>query len=244
MKISKIKGYFFIAFFIVVISFLFMKNYESKISYLALGDSIPAGVSPYSTVSSLKYEKSYPDFISEHLGKSKDIEYTKKYAVPGSTTLDLLSDIHNDVIKDNESIRNRLKHANLITVGIGANDLLKSYALKETNSQTVIKTIGLNLSEIIDEIKRMNPSIKIYIVGYYNLFPLKMDVVSEKFNQDYVELNKQLEEVSLRKDAKFVGTNEVFKDHYGDFLPVIGNVHPNEFCQEKISEKILEVVNE
>jgi lysophospholipase L1-like esterase len=93
----------------------------------ALGDSIPAGISPYSGTSLIKYEKSYPDFISEYLGQNGEIEYTKKYAVPGSTTLDLLNDIRNNTSIENEPIKNRLQKANLVTIGIGANDLKNNW---------------------------------------------------------------------------------------------------------------------
>jgi hypothetical protein len=69
----------FISFSVVVaIAFIFNYTQNYKISYLSLGDSIPAGISPYSGTSSIKYEKSYPDFISEYLGQNGEIEYTKK----------------------------------------------------------------------------------------------------------------------------------------------------------------------
>ncbi|WP_442602903.1 GDSL-type esterase/lipase family protein [Paenibacillus sp. KN14-4R] len=161
----------------------------------------------------------------------------------GSTTLDLLNDIRNNTSKENEPIRNRLQKANLVTIGIGANDLLQSYNLKVINSQNVIKTISVNLSDIIDEIKIINPSVKIYIVGYFNLLPQKIKEVSEKFNYDYPELNTDLEEIALKKEAVFVGTEEVFKDNYRDFLPVIGDVHPNELGHEIISKRIIRIIN-
>lgn len=233
----------FISFsFVVAIAFIFNYKQNYKISYLALGDSIPAGISPYSGTSSIKYEKSYPDFVSEYLVQKGKIVYTKKYAVPGSTTLDLLNDIRNNTSKENEPIRNRLQEANFVTIGIGANDLFQSYNQKVIDTQTVIKTISVNLSGIIDEIKRINPSVKIYIVGYYNLLPMKINDVSEKFNHDYPELNTNLEEIALKKEVEFVRTEEVFKDNYRDFLPVIGDVHPNELGHEIISKRIIGIM--
>jgi lysophospholipase L1-like esterase len=110
-------------------------------------------------------------------------------------------------------------------------------------SQNVIKTIRVNLSDIIDEIKRINPSVKIYIVGYFNLLPQKINDDSEKFNHDYPEFNMNLEEIALKKEARFVGIEEVFKDNYRDFLPVIGDVHPNELGHEIISKRIIGTMN-
>ncbi|NRF95793.1 SGNH/GDSL hydrolase family protein [Paenibacillus frigoriresistens] len=244
IKRTQVKMLLFISFFVLVaIGFVIKNTKDYKISYLALGDSIPAGISPYSGTSSIKYEKSYPDFISEYLGRKGKIEYTKKYAVPGSTTNDLLNEIRNNISKENEPIRNKLKKASIITIGIGANDLLQSYNLKVIDSQSVINTISINLSDIVDEIRKVNSSVRIYIIGYYNLFPLKINIASDRFNQDYPELNRVLEEVAVKKKAKFVGTSEVFKDNYTDFLPVTGDVHPNELGHELISKRIIIILN-
>ncbi|GFZ76049.1 lipase/acylhydrolase [Paenibacillus marchantiophytorum] len=233
----------FISFSVVAaIALIFNYKQDNKINYLALGDSIPAGISPYSDTSSIKYEKSYPDYLSEYLGQKEKIEYTKKYAVPGSTTLDLLNDIRNNTSKENEPIRNRLQKANVVTIGIGANDLFQSYNRKVLETQNVMKTISVNLTDIIDEIKMINPYVEIYIVGYYNLLPMKINDVSEKFNHDYPELNMNLEKIALKKEAKFVRTEEVFKDNYRDFLPVIGDVHPNELGHEVISKRIIGIM--
>jgi lysophospholipase L1-like esterase len=218
-------------------------NHKKTFNYLALGDSIAAGVSPFSTKSNIKYELSYPDFIAEILKEREILKgYSKKFAVPGSTSIDLLNDIKHDVLKQGESIRERISEANLITIGIGANDLFKEYKKVKPNVNFTLNSIQLNLSQVISEINKINPSSKIYIIGYYNLLPFDISSNSEQFKDDFGELNGLLEKISKKYHVEFVEIEILFKDNYSNYLPVVGDVHPNELGHKLIASKALEYI--
>jgi lysophospholipase L1-like esterase len=218
-------------------------NHKQTFNYLALGDSIAAGVSPFSTKSIIKYELSYPDFIAEILRDRGILKgYSKQFAVPGNTSIDLLNDINHNVLKQGESIREKISEANLITIDIGANDLFSEYKQDIPNVNSTLNSIELNLFEVIGEINKINPSSKIYIIGYYNLLPFDISNNSEQFKADLGKLNRLLEGISNKYNIDFVETEILFKDNYSNYLPVKGDVHPNELGHKQIATKALEYI--
>ncbi|WP_134685309.1 SGNH/GDSL hydrolase family protein [Brevibacillus migulae] len=63
--------------------------------YLALGDSLAAGVTPYNQI-----DDGYTDFLAEKIEELGFLGYyTNRFAVPGYTTEDVLDDIQDDVEK-------------------------------------------------------------------------------------------------------------------------------------------------
>jgi lysophospholipase L1-like esterase len=82
------------------------------VRYVALGDSIAAG-----TGSEVDYVELYAERFSEETGAEVVVENT---GVPGWTTDDLLR-----ALQDDEDLRASVADADLVTVNIGGNDLLR-----------------------------------------------------------------------------------------------------------------------
>lgn len=129
---------------------------ESKkdvINYVALGDSIAAG---YGLAED---ESSYVDLISEDLGAS-----TTNLAVNGMTSTELLqmllSGEHDDVISQ----------ADIITISIGSNDLLKPFISRVTNAFGIEDTNDINNSVISELTKKYkdDPFLLIPIIAELN----------------------------------------------------------------------------
>ena len=88
-----------------------------KIKYIALGDSLAEGMNPYGEVS-----YSYADFLKEELEDNNKLSYyTKEYTKSGYTTEDLTREIN-----INLNLKKDLRESDLVTVSIGANDIIKS----------------------------------------------------------------------------------------------------------------------
>lgn len=81
---------------------------KSPIVYVALGDSLTAGVGLN------KYEDSYPYLLAQRFGKSYRAVTLKDRAIPGTRTENLLNKLLPAAIKDNPDI---------VTVLIGINDI-------------------------------------------------------------------------------------------------------------------------
>ena len=111
--------------------------------------------------------------------------FDKRFAVSGYTTSNLLNDIQTNVAKpdlngNRVDIQSAIKNAEIITIDVGANDLLQQIEINPTTREiivdqekltTALNGVGENLATILTQIKSLNPNADIYIMGYYSPFP-------------------------------------------------------------------------
>ena len=141
-----------------------------------------AGMTPYQT-----HEKGYPDYLASQLNKVGALSsFNKHFAVSGYTTADILADIEaNKAVPDGSGnttdIQNAIANAEIITLDAGANDVLRQIEFDlekmEANVDPVkvngaITAAGLNTNTILAKIKHLNPNADVYVMGYYNPFPI------------------------------------------------------------------------
>src|SRR5699024_6595715 len=105
------------------ISVLADTNEKEKVNYVALGDSLAAG---------MLYDRSsgtgYVDYITEDLNSYVYNVNLENKGVPGYTTLDILGELDDGV---NENVMVDLKNAHIITLSVGANDLLNALEISK-----------------------------------------------------------------------------------------------------------------
>lgn len=106
------------AVFIIILSRRGADNSSKIIKYTALGDSIAKGY----TVSEDDDLKGYPRLLAEDMERDKVSVSLSEYTKNGLTTEGLCEIYLSDI-----KVREDLKEADLITVTIGANDLLKKF---------------------------------------------------------------------------------------------------------------------
>jgi lysophospholipase L1-like esterase len=255
-KIHKKAFMFYISFILILIIIVLLVRlpHNKKVVYLALGDSIAAGTSPYDYNKTIK---SYPDFIAERLKKQGILgEYDKRYAIKGHTTFDLLNDIQHDIHIDTadntdlKGIRNYIANADIITLDIGANDILKKldYTSGKTNESnnitSIISQTNININQILIEMHKLNPKVKIYLMGYYNMLPLLPDLELKRFLKDFESLNRLLKQAATDFGAVFVSTDKIITDQSDQtLLPVAFNVHLNETGNKELSNVFLKAMN-
>jgi len=217
----------------------FAQNSESqKLDYVALGDSLAAGTTPYNKISD-----GYTDFLSNKLKEMGVLSsFNKSFAVPGYTTTDVLKDIQDNVSKqdstgENINIQTAIKQAEIITLDAGANDLLTQLVIDKTTGkvsydqaklETALKGVGENTAKIVGAIRTLNPTAKIYLMGYYNPFPYFPAEQQELLLPLLDLLNKTLSEAGKAFNVVFVPTGVAFKGSAKDYLPNPENIHPNE----------------
>ena len=104
-------------------------SWVMQADYVALGDSLAHGMNEVGAIG-----LGYTDFIAQTLKKDGLItSYTKDFAYSGYTTKNVLNDLQADVEKEvtgfgykseKASLRASIKDAEVVTLTVGANDLL------------------------------------------------------------------------------------------------------------------------
>jgi len=215
--------------FVLLVAFLVptaSANSEA-VRYLALGDSLAAGMTPTKQI-----DKGYADYAADYLlGKNMLDSFSKNYSYPGDTTDDLLSKLTTNV-----QLQEAVKKSNTITISAGANDLLKDakfdsekqmLIIDETKVPATLQKIALNYTMILKTIKDLNPNAKVFVMGYYFPYPYVADVQKPKLIELTHTLNKTIQLASVSQGATFVSIYEKFGDDPKVYLPNPINIHPN-----------------
>ena len=97
------------------LSSVFPASAAARQVYVALGDSLAAGQTPYREI-----DQGYTDLVAGELARSGQLAlFSKDLAFPGFTAEQVLNSI------ETEEAQNLVSQASLITVSAGANDLLR-----------------------------------------------------------------------------------------------------------------------
>ncbi|MFD1735598.1 S-layer homology domain-containing protein [Bacillus salitolerans] len=203
--------------------------FQKKEFYLALGDSLPAGLN-----SDGEFGNSYTDFIAESLLENGSLStYVDDFATSGYTTHQVLDDIVNNVTRNKLPITDQIKQASIITIQAGANDFL-NFVDKQTltvniDAQTAIltlKQISANISSIVSEIKKLNPDSTIYLIGYYFSFPHGTVEQQNIMKAATVSINTAIETAATLSNVHYVSMYHVFDEDPIKYLPNPLDVHP------------------
>jgi len=211
-----------------------------SIEYVALGDSLAAGQTPYSEIGS-----SYADIIAEKLDSAEQLAaYTKELAVPGYTTDNVVEQL------ESEEATDLVKSANLITISAGANDLLRLVQLNtstgtlEFNEERVdeeLEDVQENMESILSVLKSQAPDAQIYVMGYYFPFPQLEDDQKAELAQQLDRLNETLKTTAEEQAAVFVPVDDAFGEDAIDKLPNAEDIHPNREGYEAMAEAFFDL---
>lgn len=227
-----------------------MKSFASvkeNVYYVGLGDSLAAGQTPFG-----KIGKGYPDFIAGKFAEAGVLNsFVKDYAVSGYTTKNVLDDLVNDVNKGKSGdIQTVVRHATHITLDAGANDLLKlliidkdkgTISFDQQQLPLAFTQIQKNLTETIVDLKKINPNVKIYLMGYYNPLPYLQADNQALLNASLSYLNSLIQTISTQTGATFVPVDKTIASNIG-FLPNPQDVHLSEDGYKAISEQFWKVM--
>ena len=205
-------------------SFLFTSSASAKEVYVALGDSLAAGQTPYTEI-----DAGYTDLIAMQLMRSGRLaSFTKQLAFPGYKVGDVLERIQT------EEAHQLLKGATLITISAGANDLL---SLVSHNPQTgsisyspLTANFALNkarkdYTELLLQVQKLAPQAKVYVMGYYFPYTSVHELQSQGVKEQLSILNEILRHLAEQSKAEFVPVS--FGEEAVQFLPNPSDVHPN-----------------
>jgi lysophospholipase L1-like esterase len=191
--------------------------------YVALGDSLAAGRTPYGVD-----EDGYVDILASRFEQSQYNVALDNYGVSGYRTTHILDELFNPTNMKYASLRESIRQAELVTIDIGANDLLAKLGEIQKNpamAQPVLGEIGKNLVAILGEIDKINPDTKVYVMGYFNPFPHLPEQQQAALMPLLDAFNQTIQNVAMMNGDIFVPTATVIEKHEKEYLPNPLDIH-------------------
>ncbi|KOS67150.1 N-acetylmuramoyl-L-alanine amidase [Lysinibacillus contaminans] len=223
-------------------------SWVMQADYVALGDSLAHGMNEVGAIG-----LGYTDFIAQTLKKEGLItSYSKDFAYSGYTTKNVLNDLQADVEKpitgfgyksEKASIRASIKDAEIVTLTVGANDLLpllKEATATGINMETIVKASTetmTNYASILMEIKKLNPKAEIYVMGYYNSFPYYEEKLQSQFKSLLGIMNGSIKMTAEKVGAIFVPTANIVATNVASYLPNPENIHLSEAGYQAVANE-------
>ncbi len=212
------------------------------INYLALGDSLAFGIGSDGLPG-----KGYPDFLAQSLHETNVLKSSNKgFSFPGYTATNVIKDLKANVTKPVSGIGHEVKsaelhksiaEADLITISVGANDVLSYFKVDPATGlpnidlpglAAAIQEVGVNYNAILTSIYAVNPNVQVYVMGYYNPFPHLSPKIQPQLAQLLVGLNGAIEAGMSGTSAIFVPTADAIAADFAAHLPNPQNIHLSE----------------
>lgn len=196
---------------------------NKQVDYVALGDSLAVGVTPYHSI-----DRGYVDFLVDRYKQSQYDIKLDNYGYPGYQTTNIVNELLNPTNPKYGQLRESIKEAELVTIDIGANDLLTHLNNIKQNPSTapaVLNTIAQNLHLILSEIDKINPNSKVYVMGYYNPFPHLSKQEQAALLPLLDALNQTIEKVASVNGDEFVPTAKVIGKYEKIYVPNPNDIH-------------------
>ena len=229
---------FFLALFGVYIIYNF--TYKETSNYLAIGDDLAKGHTPFDT-----YSESYTDYVYNYLlSKNDKITINKEFISEDIRIKDLLENIKNPSVYESKNLPQAIKDSNIITISIGSEELfskLRSNNWKTSNDKlySFIDEMVKELEILVKEINKIKKT-DIYIIGYYNpLIYTEENETKLKSLFNYIDIKlKNLEKI---KNVYYVEIASEFetKTYY---LPNKEHTFPSLEGYNFIANKIIKII--
>ncbi|MBE6138608.1 MAG: SGNH/GDSL hydrolase family protein [Firmicutes bacterium] len=219
---------------------IYITTRDQKVYYLALGDDI--------TTLGIKEGTGFPNYVNKYLEYYDKSEiFVKEYAEESYRITDLITDINNNkktIIANRENtIKNALIKADLVTLSVGMNDLTS-----KINSQTLTdKANYQNLYDSADEISKDLEELllliknlckeDIYLIGLYYPYQIK----NQSLNNVFSYLNKRFKEVAAAYQVHYIDIYDIFSENevYRSDL----TIYPSEKGLEEIGSQVIVTIN-
>lgn len=221
-----------IGLIILTIFIIYLTNIDKKVYYLALGDSLVKG----------EKTKGYSYIIKDYLKEKQILEtYINDFAKSGYTTIDLINDIEDNKKIKNITLQHALIKADLVTISIGANDILNKINIEEPldydEIYNYIDDLTIDLEKLLKLIREYCKE-DIILIGYYNPYPY---LNKKEINRIFNYLNKKYEETAKEYKINYIKIDNIFKNN--NFLENENDIHPSKAGYKAISKEIIKTIN-
>ena len=173
----------------------------TSLTYVALGDSLTAGVG------AARYEESYPYLVAQQLASVNHKIVIKDEATPGITTAGLLANLLPKATQDNPDV---------VTLLIGVNDIHNFVSVKDFQS---------NYAQILDQLSKKTKA-RVYVINLplVGADTLVNPLYSYYFDVKTREFNELIKKLTVQYGAQYIDlytpTRSLFKkaDYYSTDL--------------------------
>ncbi|WP_409296900.1 SGNH/GDSL hydrolase family protein [Peribacillus sp. SCS-26] len=201
------------------------------VRYVALGDSLAAGQTPYKYV-----DYGYPDYLAEAFdGKRYKLKEFDNYGIPGYTS----ENVKNDVVKS-KKIREDIKDATHLTIDIGANDLLPKL---KTDPAGAIMTAAANLEIILKTIDSLNSRVQVYVMGYFNPYPSMPAEEQARLLPILQKLNEVIKTAVSKNKDTYVPTDALIAATALEYIPNPADIHLSEAGYKAVAAEFWKVMD-
>lgn len=228
---------------------------ESKsLYYVALGDSLAAGMNENGEIGF-----GYADLLAKNYQEQEsEVIFNKGFSYPGFTTVDVLKRIEENVTKPiydlngvspkTVAIKDAIQQADLITLSVGANDILKNVNRSESgefsfDTAGVIKSIqdvSVNYKKIFDSIYKINPEVDMIVMGLYNPFPYIEDpAIQNQLSMLVTTLNNSMKSIVENNGGVFTEVAAQIATDAKTYLPNPKNIHLSEAGYQVVADAMM-----
>ncbi len=239
MKHKKLIFFFLLIVFVYLIYYF---NHDTKITYLALGDSLSVGID-----SNGNTNYGYSNYLANYLKEHDNLNYyTNDFASTTARIDDLLYnlEINQTITIDNTkiSLKKCLQDADLVTLSIGMNDLLADLTLSTTSVDnlsneeitTISDSIIKDLEELFKEIRKYCKK-QIIFLNYYNPYITS----SPSLDRLFTYINNNTEQLTVKYNIDYIDIYTPFKNN-NSYLSNPTNIYPTTTAYNFIANKIIE----
>lgn len=183
---------------------IYFFNKTEKINLVAIGDGISSGETSFN-IDGI----SYNDYLKEYFENKKLLKnYNNDYSYKNYKIKELINDLNSNDLDEYEKkyIKQIFHNANLITICIGEEELVKLSITKDLNLKYIKEFIN-DYDKLINIIKEISDS-KIILIGFYeNRYLDKTNVIL---------LNSELSNIASKYDITFINISDLMlnKDYY------------------------------
>ena len=220
----KLKTIIYSLIILIVVFLIYLTTLDKKIYYLNL------------SIDSKTY--TYDKLIKKDLETKDKLErYIDGFLSSTDRVTDLTNYINENkiIINDHEqTIKNALIKADLVTVFIGLNDI--NYKIGYSSMNELYDYADSFLTDISDllEILREYCKEDIIIIGYYNIY-------GSYYDEYFKYINKCVEEYAKELDIKYVSTNDIYDENSSrDNIMLTNSEH--KILYEKVNKIIIDNV--
>lgn len=192
----------------------YAKPEKKVIDYVVFGDSLAAGQTPFHQIDS-----GYGEYLVDRFEQSQYTVGFTNYGVPGYTSEQLKM-----LVLTNPQAQKSIQEAEVITVDIGANDLLIALKNPATIGSAFASVYG-NLEAVLRTIDQLNPEASVYVMGYYNPFPYYPEEQQASLIPLLHTLNQTIEARAAANGDTFVPTESIIEKNYEQYLPNPSDIH-------------------
>ncbi|ATC60724.1 GDSL family lipase [Lactococcus raffinolactis] len=177
---------------------------QKRLNYVAIGDSLTEGVGDQTN------QGGFIPLLSNAISEISDVNVvSQNFGVAGNTS----TQIYKRMTKE-KKIQSAIKKADVITITVGGNDVMKVIRtqltnLTENSFEKPAQTYQKQLTEIFNFIRDNNPNAQVYVLGIYNPFYLNFPDITEM--QDIINHWNQTtqETIAQQKQMYFVPINDL-----------------------------------